>query len=235
MSECAASAGHERKAPEGAGKPGPVHRPVSSAGVMVIPLDGRLPGRSSGLTRGPRAGRPSPPLPGTRPPIRPCTGWGFPSRPGHPDRWCALTAPFHPCRAPEGTGGLFSVALSVRSPSLDVIQHPARRCPDFPPAPRGAGDHLAPSGAISQRAGSLCIVQRPPPPCRAGAWAFSRRAWSRWAAGARVRRPHTPLDRVAGRCAGLEMPVTATRARPPGSARRPSRRSSPWGHWCSPR
>ena len=120
---------------------------------MVIPLDGRLPGRSSGLTRGPRAGRPSPPLPGTRPPIRPCTGWGLPSRPGHPDRWCALTAPFHPCRAPEGTGGLFSVALSVRSPSLDVIQHPARRCPDFPPAPRGAGDHLAPSGAISQRAG----------------------------------------------------------------------------------
>src|ERR1019366_191873 len=26
----------------------------------------------------------------------PCSGWGLPSRSGHPDRWCALTAPFHP-------------------------------------------------------------------------------------------------------------------------------------------
>jgi len=69
---------------------------------MVIPLDGRLPGRSSSLTRGLRADRPSPPLPGACPPIRPCTGWGLPSRSGHPDRWCALTAPFHPYRAPLG-------------------------------------------------------------------------------------------------------------------------------------
>jgi len=29
----------------------------------------------------------------------------LPSRPGHPDRWCALTAPFHPCRGPPKTGG----------------------------------------------------------------------------------------------------------------------------------
>src|ERR1700689_1092278 len=33
----------------------------------------------------------------------PCSGWGLPSRPGHPDRWCALTAPFHPYLCgPEG-------------------------------------------------------------------------------------------------------------------------------------
>jgi len=32
-----------------------------------------------------------------RPPLQPCSGWGLPSRPGHPGRWCALTAPFHPC------------------------------------------------------------------------------------------------------------------------------------------
>jgi len=39
-------------------------------------------------------------------PVRPCSGWGLPSRPGHPGRWCALTAPFHPhlCPFPEGTG-----------------------------------------------------------------------------------------------------------------------------------
>src|SRR5262245_6776952 len=30
-------------------------------------------------------------------PIRSCSGWGLASRPGHPERWCALTAPFHPC------------------------------------------------------------------------------------------------------------------------------------------
>jgi len=35
--------------------------------------------------------------------------------------------------APE-PGGLLSVALSVAFPRLDVIQHPALRCPDFPPA-----------------------------------------------------------------------------------------------------
>ena len=30
------------------------------------------------------------------PPIWPCFRWGLPSRTGHPTRWCALTAPFHP-------------------------------------------------------------------------------------------------------------------------------------------
>ncbi len=29
-------------------------------------------------------------------PIWSCTGWGLPSFPGHPENWCALTAPFHP-------------------------------------------------------------------------------------------------------------------------------------------
>ena len=33
-------------------------------------------------------------------PARPCSGWGLPSRPGHPGRWCALTAPFHPYLCP---------------------------------------------------------------------------------------------------------------------------------------
>ena len=37
-----------------------------------------------------RAGRPLP--------ARSCSGWGLPSRSGRPERWCALTAPFHPCR-----------------------------------------------------------------------------------------------------------------------------------------
>jgi len=38
-----------------------------------------------------------------------------------PSARCALTAPFHPCRAEPG--GLFSVALSLGSPPPDVIRH----------------------------------------------------------------------------------------------------------------
>ncbi len=33
-------------------------------------------------------------------PAQPCSGWGLPSRPGHPGRWWSLTPPFHPCRRP---------------------------------------------------------------------------------------------------------------------------------------
>lgn len=51
-----------------------------------------------------------------------------------PGLWCALTAPFHPYRRTNPAGGLFSVALSLRSPSLDVIQHPALCSSDFPQA-----------------------------------------------------------------------------------------------------
>ena len=33
---------------------------------------------------------------------------------------------------PDESGGLFSVALSLRLPPVDVIDHPSLRCPDFP-------------------------------------------------------------------------------------------------------
>ena len=65
---------------------------------------------------------------------------GFTESRCHHRDWCALTAPFHPYQAKctavtysvYGPGGLFSVALSLGSPPLDVIQHPALRSPDFP-------------------------------------------------------------------------------------------------------
>src|SRR5262249_27607952 len=75
---------------------------------------------------------------GRPPPVWPCSRWGLPSRPGRPGRWCALTAPFHPClfgAAPEtgpAIGGLFSVALSCGSPRLGVSQPSALRSPDVP-------------------------------------------------------------------------------------------------------
>ena len=75
--------------------------------------------------------------PGRSSPAWPCSGWGLPSRPGHPGRWCALTAPFHPYLCCEANfaaiGGLLSVALSTdRSPRPGSRQHLALWSPDFP-------------------------------------------------------------------------------------------------------
>ena len=47
---------------------------------------------------------------------------GFTVPPLSPGARCALTAPFHPYLL-RGTGGLLSVALSLRSPSPAVSRH----------------------------------------------------------------------------------------------------------------
>src|SRR5579863_352317 len=101
--------------------------------------------------------------------VWPCSGWGLPSRPSHPGRWCALTAPFHPCLcglAPT-IGGLLSVALSFGSPRLAVSQHPALWSPDLPrhgPRPRTSPwrDHPAdsPSSPVCQVDGHGDTVRR---------------------------------------------------------------------------
>ena len=52
-----------------------------------------------------------------------------------PHRWCALTAPFHPC--PPHGGRYVSVPLSVGSPRLGVTQRPALWSSDFPQPPPG--------------------------------------------------------------------------------------------------
>ena len=64
-------------------------------------------------------------------PIRPCTGWGLPGRrvttaPVRSYRTISPSQPVKPACC------VFSVALSLGFPPLDVIQHPALRCPDFP-------------------------------------------------------------------------------------------------------
>ena len=98
--------------------------PLRDTGSVTIHLRG-LPGGCLGRSLGGRA---------ARLPVRPCSGWGLPSRPGRPGRWCALTAPFHPhlCPVARAIGGLFSVALSVELPRLGVTQHRALWSPDFP-------------------------------------------------------------------------------------------------------
>ncbi len=64
---------------------------------------------------------------------------------------CALTAPFHPYLIPlaRAIGGLFSVALSRSSRTVDVIHHRVLWSPDFPPrriAPQPRPPHARRSG-----------------------------------------------------------------------------------------
>jgi hypothetical protein len=89
----------------------------------------------------------------------PCSGWGLPSRRGRPRRWCALTAPFHPClcgvpvsRCPA-IGGLLSVALNRQvAPSW---LSPA-------PVPCGVRTFLDPAaGATGPRPPGRLTVTRP--------------------------------------------------------------------------
>ena len=61
-----------------------------------------------------------------------CPRWGLPSRASRLTRWCAFTAPFHPYLLAQAGGGLFSVALSRRSPWVAVSNHRALWSPDFP-------------------------------------------------------------------------------------------------------
>ncbi len=64
-------------------------------------------------------------------PILPCSRWGLPSPISHLMGWCAFTAPFHLYNVLRRCS-LLSVALSIASPLLGVIQHPALWSPDFP-------------------------------------------------------------------------------------------------------
>jgi ribosomal protein L34 len=104
-------------------KPGFVGCTSKLVHVTTIPLGRRLPDASSNLP-----GRPDPDIdPGDCSPRRPYSVLlpvGFTVPLPLPSARCALTAPFHPCRAyATRRGGLFSVALSLGSPPPDVIRH----------------------------------------------------------------------------------------------------------------
>ena len=126
---------------------------------MAIPLGRRLPAGSCGLPEGLAGGQPIPSA-------RPCSGWGLSSRWSHLQRWCALTAPFHPYLCgprPKGPGaaigGLFSVALSCGSPRLGVTQRPALWSPDVPRPGYLSGPDAAIRPTRHQR---HCRGSRPP-------------------------------------------------------------------------
>jgi len=105
---------------------------------IVISLGPQLLVASCSLPGGQRGGRPLPPA-------WPCSKWGLPSQTSHLACWWALTPPFHPypkSRRSVVWGGLLSVALSLISRPVDVIDHFVLRSPDFPPA-LTASDYLA--------------------------------------------------------------------------------------------
>jgi hypothetical protein len=104
-------------------KPGSVGHTTEVAHVTTIPLGRRLPGASCNLP-----GRQDPDIdPEDFSPRRPYSVLlpvGFAVPLPLPVARCALTAPFHPCRAYATLrGGLFSVALSLGLPPPDVIRH----------------------------------------------------------------------------------------------------------------
>lgn len=83
-----------------------------------------------------------------------CFGWGLPCQLCHQNCGALLPQPFHPYLL-KRTGGLFSVALSLRSPSLDVIQHPD-------PVKPGLSSTGIPAAAIQPSAlARICAKIRP--------------------------------------------------------------------------
>ncbi len=92
--------------------------------------------------------------------IRPCTGRGLPGR-------RVTTAPvrsyrtFSPSQPDQPACCVFSVALSLGFPPLDVIQRPALRCPDFPREPHSRAPPRLPGLPLeytASRAGRRCQV-----------------------------------------------------------------------------
>src|SRR3954454_5349346 len=98
-------------------------------------------------------------------PVRPCSGWGLPSRPGHPGRWCALTAPFHPCLCPEGPSAVCSLwHFPAGHPDWPLASTLALWSPDLPrpgqtgPRPPGrlAASIVPRTGTIPHKRGPSC-------------------------------------------------------------------------------
>jgi hypothetical protein len=73
---------------------------MTGSEAATIHLGTPSPGTSSGLPAGSGEQPSGTCATATRlRPSWPCFGWGLPSHSGHPECWCALTAPFHPYRS----------------------------------------------------------------------------------------------------------------------------------------
>jgi len=138
-----------RRAPlyQPACKPGSVRRRIRR--VTTIPLWRRLPGASSNLPgrliADIRSGTSFACAKQTRAvPIRSCSRWGLPCRFRCRKRGALLPHRFTLAVTLAGSGGLISVALSLRLPSPDVIRHRMSMEPGL--SSQGRLSALAPSG-----------------------------------------------------------------------------------------
>jgi len=99
-----------------------------------------------------------------------------------PRRWCALTAPFHPCRPAVHVGRrTLAVCFCGTFPRVSPgrsLDHPALRCPDFPRRPEGP-------------------PRLPGLPCQRSAGALACEGLPTLAAGRRGPRWNAPVRRFA--------------------------------------
>ncbi len=109
--------------------------------VMTIPLGILLPKRSSNR---PGQRRENSPATKSNCPYWSCSRWGLPCHPCHQGRGALLPHPFTlTCHTEVWSGGLLSVALSLRSPSLAVNQHRISVEPGLSSPTQGGGGHPA--------------------------------------------------------------------------------------------
>src|SRR5690606_20920559 len=128
---------------ESAGTPGSVPRPRHRGRGGGHPSRTHVAVRLERPTRRHRASSPRAPA------VWSCSGWGLPSRAGHPTRWWSLTPPFHPYRRGPGTAA--AVCFLWHFPA----GHPGWALPTtllcgartFLVAPKGRRDRLADSSA----------------------------------------------------------------------------------------
>jgi len=128
---------------------------------MAIPLGVLLPAHSSNR---PGQRRGNAPAIECNHPYWSCSRWGLPCHPCHQRCGALLPHPFI-LTAPKD-GGLLSVALSLRSPSLAINQHrisvePGLSSPTYQANPICSGDHPAicrPLSTIYRRLGQACCA-----------------------------------------------------------------------------
>ena len=143
-------------------KPGSVHALPVRAGAFRRPFLWDAPrGAPRATNPGGRAGTPSrhagtvarPAPPAT--PIRSCSRWGLPCRFRCRNRGALLPHRFTLTVRPKPSGGLFSVALSLKSPSPAVSRHRVPVEPGLSSNPRGGADQRPSSrlaGEVMRRA-----------------------------------------------------------------------------------
>ena len=154
------------------------------------------------------------------PTARPCSGWGLPSRRDRSRRWCALTAPFHPCLCPHSrrSPGHRRSALCCPDPSdrSDLALASTLPCgvPTFlDPTPRGRAavtrpthrpvESRAETGSAQHRCGTVVVVRSGPALPLRSRWTGDVGSQGRRGEGRPAGADHRGHDRLEAPCRGV--------------------------------